>query len=485
MGDDGPTASTDPGSDVFDVVVHDDEVGAIPRELLGTNVPAWLGPERLGDPDLVNAVRDLGVGLVRMPGGSWSNVYDWAGCELRPETECIFAGAARPSDFAALLDATGVEGMWTVSANETAESAAALVAFFNGDIDDGRVIGVDRNGIDWKTVGHWAGVRAAGGYAEPLGVRLWEFGNEVYGGRPEAGGSDCPDFGWEEVWTCDGTAYVVGDDDHDGYLTVRGAMRQVDPTIEVGAVGVSTPDGFGGWGGEVIAASGDDLDFYIVHAYGFDASPDPEHALAEPVDLWRPMVEELDGALDGDVPIAITEYNLVSQEAGDTEQSMIRVVNALYLADSIGQMALAGVEAAAQWNLANGVAASGTDYGLVDADSFAPRPQYHAVRTWGMLGPTLLRATGQPSDVRVYPTQDVDGSVRILVVHTGATERQLSIGFDTSEGKLTGTQAATWADELDATEMVLEEPSALREVDGGLVADLPPYSLSVLEVTGA
>ena len=37
--------------------------------------------------------------------------------------------------------------------NGTAQEAAALVAFFNGDVDDSRTIGPDRNGRDWGTVG--------------------------------------------------------------------------------------------------------------------------------------------------------------------------------------------------------------------------------------------------------------------------------------------------------------------------------------------
>jgi hypothetical protein len=75
--------------------------------------------------------------------------------------------------------------MWTLSANATAQSAAAAVAFFNGDVGDDRVIGIDRQGVDWGTVGSWAALRERGGNAEPHRIALWEFGNEVYGGRPD------------------------------------------------------------------------------------------------------------------------------------------------------------------------------------------------------------------------------------------------------------------------------------------------------------
>ena len=148
------------------------------------------------------------------------------------QSGCFFAGAARPTDFIDFMQATGVDGSWTVSINRTAQHAAAAVAFFNGDVDDQTIIGVDRNGFDWGTVGFWASVRADGGNPEPVGIELWEVGNEVYGGKPEAGGDQCADFGWEDVWTCDGTEYVLGDETHDGYLAIREAMRAVDPDID-------------------------------------------------------------------------------------------------------------------------------------------------------------------------------------------------------------------------------------------------------------
>jgi len=43
------------------------------------------------------------------------------------------------------------------------------------------------------------------GNAAPLGIKYWEFGNEIYGGTPANGGTDCVSFGWENAWTCDGT----------------------------------------------------------------------------------------------------------------------------------------------------------------------------------------------------------------------------------------------------------------------------------------
>ena len=45
-------------------------------------------------------------------------------------------GGLRPTDFINFIKATGAEGMYTVNHNGTALEAAALVAFFNGAVDD-------------------------------------------------------------------------------------------------------------------------------------------------------------------------------------------------------------------------------------------------------------------------------------------------------------------------------------------------------------
>jgi hypothetical protein len=53
--------------------------------------------------------------------------------------------------------------MYTINMNGTAQEAAALVAFFNGAVDDDTVIGVDVRGRDWGTVGDWATLRSQNG----------------------------------------------------------------------------------------------------------------------------------------------------------------------------------------------------------------------------------------------------------------------------------------------------------------------------------
>ncbi len=472
-------------ADSIDVLIRVDAAGdALDHRLLGTNVPAWVGPDRLADPAFQRATVESGTTLLRMPGGSWSNAYDWHGCEIGDGATCFWTWAAKPSDFASFLGATGIAGMWTVSINQTPQSAAAAVAYFNGAVDDETLIGVDRDGVDWESVGTWAKLRADHGNPEPVGIELWEVGNEVYGARPEAGGADCASFGWEDVWTCDGTEYVLGDGEHEGYLAFRDAMLAVDPSIELGAVGVGDPAGWSDFGNEVIAAAGSDLDFYVVHQYGFDQSPDPVDALHRPGAMWPGLLDAVHTALAGDTAVAVTEYNLVSFEAGDTSQSMTRAMNALFLADTIGQLAEGGATIANQWNLVNGVTGSGTDYGMINNDDGSLYPQYQAMKIWGHVGTHLLgvESAGALNDLRIYPTRHDDGRVSIVVINLASEPVDRSFSLTGVDPDATVSMSGVHTDDLLAASMIDLEATPIELEAGLFETEFPAWSINLIEV---
>ncbi len=177
-------------------------------------------------------LQTTGITTLRYPGGNYSDRYHWSNfgvtpphastppvCNLNPQDVFLGAGADFGS-FVKTLLATGTQGIITVNygtsvSNSTAslsagsnnvpnhcsepntagqpEEAAAWVAYANGLPANTHVIGVDATGFDWKTVGFWAALRAAGPIATddgynflriahpaPVGIQHWEIGNEVY-----------------------------------------------------------------------------------------------------------------------------------------------------------------------------------------------------------------------------------------------------------------------------------------------------------------
>jgi hypothetical protein len=447
-------SSSDSSGTAATIVVRTDVVQRpFDRRLLGTNVPAWLLPELVADQTFRDLTIASGTTLLRLPGGSWSNDYDWLACETGDADGCLATWGMRPSDFISLLEATGLPAMWTVSFNGTAQEAAAAVAFFNGDVDDERVLGTDRNGRDWLTVGHWARLRAEGGHPAPVDVRYWEVGNEVFGAVADAG-PDCASWGWENVWTCDGTEYVEGNGDHDGFRRFREVMREVDPSIDVGAVGVGDRGAWSGWDDEVMAAAGPDLDFYVVHHYGSNGDVAADDVMDIPSDAWPRISADVREGFDdhgiGDVPIAVTEHNLVAFVDGDDERLMTTALNAFYLAETIGRMAENGVSIANQWNLANGRAENGSDYGLLDAQTHERSPAYYALALWSRFGDELVAVDvgDDLDDLVVFAGRGADGAARLLVINPS----------DRAVGATVAAEPAPAGGTVTADSLVAESP---------------------------
>jgi len=408
--------------------------------------------------------------------------------------------------------------MWTVSPNGTSKEAAAAVAYFNGYITDTRTIGVDIRGTNWYTVGHWAALRAEAGYPEPIGIRFWEVGNEVYASRPDTGGALCQPWGWENTWTCDGFEYVngrgSGPSRREGYLEFRQAMKFVDPTIQVAAVGYEWPgtpsDGqgswqtFAGWGARVISAAGSNLDAYVVHPYSYFQPPaDPAAVLSNPQSHWPAFLGAIRDAFNTyasgrQAPVFVTEFNLVSVQDQDNNQLMTRMVNALFLADSIGQAARYGVPIMAQWDLANGRASNGTEYGLMHEDNqYYRAPQYYVYPLWARFGAQMVPATStlaEATQLSVYGGLVDADTVSLLAINKTNLPITLTIvvnGF----GPITGgsvwkvessgllAQAVSYNGSTNPTDDLSEPPEVVDSPVTTWV--IPGYAIHLLHLRSA
>ncbi len=469
----------------------------------GSNTPAWLA-DRYSNATFKARTKVSGVGAVRIPGGSWSNMYGWLSCENRVykqgkayqcggEGEDWSSWITRPTDFINFLKATGKSGMYVVNVNATAQESAAIVAFFNAKTTDTTLIGVDRNGQDWKTAGHWARLRAAHGNPEPFYIKYWEFGNEVYGGKPSTGGSQCQPWGWEESWTCDGSAYINGNAGHDGYKAVRAAMKAVDPSILVGVSGLEYPADYNNWGNELVQAAGKYMDFYAIHPYAYwDLPPNTAagwaQALAKPRQIWPANKARIRNAFKTYaggriVPILATEYNLVGSHDQDFDRMMTRAGNMLFIAESIGQAARNGYRSANQWDLSNGCApTTGSCYDLLLADkNFARSPQYFAFVLWGRFGNKMLASTSSAatSVLSVYAGRTISGQFSLLAINK--TGNPVSANIRLKNGSLIKSALVDVAQSTSLISTVITFNGKTTFKND--LSDAPPKKVTVNKVT--
>jgi hypothetical protein len=180
--------------------------GFLPTRGLG--VFSSVGDNQLTDPMMPQILQSAGITTLRYPGGVYSDLYHWS--TYRPtKWQASDPPKYLPSDYAAqndfgnfvrLIDQVGT-AVITVNYGSnldgtgggTPEEAAAWVAYAMGDPANTKSIGKDSTGHDWQTIGYWAGLRASQplgtddglnflriGHPNPVLIKYWEVGNEVY-----------------------------------------------------------------------------------------------------------------------------------------------------------------------------------------------------------------------------------------------------------------------------------------------------------------
>lgn len=216
--------------------------------------------------DVLDLVRELGVSVVRYPGGNFVSGYRWEDgvgpvadrpTRLDLAWHTIETNAFGTDEFMAWCREAGAEPMMAVNLGTRGmQEALDLLEYCNHP-------GGTR----------LSDLRRANGAAEPHDVRLWCLGNEM-------------DGDWQ-IGAMSATEY--------GALAARTAraMRLVDPRIELVACG-SSHSGmatFGSWEATVLEQCYDTVDYVSLHSYYDPLEKSVPEFLAGAVDLDRSIEE--------------------------------------------------------------------------------------------------------------------------------------------------------------------------------------------------
>jgi len=270
-------------------------VRTVPAELFGMNVEwifdgqgLWDNTAKRVDPRAKLLTRELGTTLLRWPGGVFSDTYRWR--------DGIGPQAQRPTT---AHYAKGPSSRHSFGTPELAELAQAAGAGLLITVNAGH--GTAAEAADW--------VRHMNRGPGPS-VRWWEVGNELYMKGDLSG------------------AHVSAEAYARRFLEFAAAMRAVDPTIRVGAIGGLNygPYAFvadARWTEKLLQAAAPRIDFLAVHnayapvvmggARGTDARAAYRAMLAAPVNI-EANLRDLDALLarhdrpDHRIALAITEW---------------------------------------------------------------------------------------------------------------------------------------------------------------------------------
>ncbi|MDW8106437.1 MAG: alpha-L-arabinofuranosidase [Armatimonadota bacterium] len=447
----------------------------ITQPMRGINVATW--DWYLTTPQRRALLRQLGFGLMRFPGGSTSNEYDWRNNRNRRDGTTY---GTNTDGFLSVANDLGAEKLICVNyGSGTPQEAADWVQYAN----------IQRNGS----------------------VRYWAIGNENYGS-------------WEH------DTHPHRHDAHTYAHFTRDAiqlMRAVDPTIKIGVVGVPNEHEFpqrfsvtnprtgqsqNGWTAVLLHrlnSLGVVPDFFDIHIYPQQAGREDDAFLLDDPRTWdeiisrtRQILRDYLGQQAGNqVMIFVTENNSVAQNPGKQTTSM---VNALYMADSWARAILAGADAYAWWDLHNSAETGNNnsprlygwrnwgDYGIVAAGYPSgvgdplntPYPTFFAAQLmlrFARPGDVLMRASSDNPMLSVYAVRTPNGKGRLLVINK---MRSTPI---TAEIRLHGLRAGTqvyWRYYSAAQDAVRSKSLALRTLraQGDRIRHtFPPMSVSVLE----
>ncbi|WP_084126087.1 alpha-N-arabinofuranosidase [Demequina sp. NBRC 110054] len=239
------------------ITLHPDfRVGPIDRRLFGSFVEhlgrcVYTGVYEPGHAtadehgfrrDVADLTKELGISIVRYPGGNFVSNYVWEDGVGPQEQRKPFLDLAwrtvEPNtvgtdEFLQYCEREGLEPMMAVNlGTRGVEAAAALVEYCNGEAGT-----------------RWADMRIANGREKPYGVKLWCLGNEM-DGPWQIGHKDAHEYGK--------LAAEAGK-----------AMKLVDTGIELVACGSSSMymDTFGEWERTVLSYTYDVVDHISMHAY--------------------------------------------------------------------------------------------------------------------------------------------------------------------------------------------------------------------------
>jgi hypothetical protein len=494
------------------------QLNPLTRDVVG--VYTQMGDANLLTPATIGMLRIGGFTAITYPTGweSASDQYHWATNSFTPGAGNADAPrkpySAPGSDMGHLLlalDKTGIEPVIHVNYGANAKGtgggepkeAAAWVAYTNGSPDNKQEIGTDSNGFDWKTVGFWAGMRAAmplatdDGYnflrinhPEPAHIQIWQIGEDV---------ANNGYYGGEHKGTLDlHASYPPSFKNNDKRRRVKElspgfygervvdfvrAMKAVDPKIAVGASLTAPPLADGvpwapDWNGEVLKASCSVIDFVSVDWHPGATMPPDWKTLDDksvlnaspsnfPQFISELLYEDKRFCPAGKVPRVV--LSAMSPIPWATPASP--VVQALFAADAYATMAEAGIANASWFQL--------RDKGVTNDDG-KPTPAYFGTQMFHIMaarpGDGLLVTTGGTPALTVHAARRQEGLYGVMLINKDGTAKA-QVRVTLHGGSLAGSGIRF----VYGDEQMKAGGGAVRsdlKVDGdSVMVDVPPYSI--------
>ncbi|GAA1079472.1 cellulose binding domain-containing protein [Kitasatospora arboriphila] len=453
-----PAAAADPAATGRTTVTVNASagLGTVGSTALGANTAVW--DSYMNDPQVVSLYKAAGIGALRYPGGSYSDIYHWV------DNTAPGGYVAPGTDFDAFMGTVKASGAQPV-----------LIANYGS--------GTAQEAADW--------VRYAN-VTKNYGAKYWEIGNEIYGNGVYGSG-------WEND--------VHADKTPDQYArevkAYAAAMKAVDPTVKIGAVLTmpgNWPDGIvaagdtGDWNHTVLAAVAHDVDFVSVHWYPNTSTGDQSLAAVQqlPGELRqvRTLLDQYAGTDSARIGIAMTEVNSNSGSGAFTSRP-----NGLFAAEAVMTALENGVFTVDWWDTHNGAGAvttvgGETDYGdmgmlsngscsgsVCEPAVNTPFAPYWGIKALGALsdpGDSMVASGTSDPEVSSHAVLRANGDLSVLLLNkSSSAEHTVDLRYPGFTAGAAAPSVQRWAPGDDG----LVDATGTATSSS---ATLAPYSVTVL-----
>jgi hypothetical protein len=441
--------------------------GAIlnPVSDIGIGLHTSVYANQFTNPLLPTRIAESGVQMLRYPGGSYSDLYQWSTHSSNLPGAYIASGS-NFANFVRVMEGAKDKGMVTVDYGDSFQGtmggqpkeAGAWVAYANSNSSiygtpNDISIGLDAEGNNWYTAGYWAKLRsstvaqyrqwsqAAGTYNSryeflamnhptPVGIKYWEIGNEIGGNgytgvqweydrhAPYNNGDTSDNAGRKNNPLLSPSAYATN---YNQFATV---MKAIDPTIKIGA---GLDDHSTQANHDILSIAGAKIDFGIVHWY---PSGSASQILAAPQGKLPGIVQAIKSDMATYAGKSQSQYELHITEFGYGATPPQGSYNSFFVADSYLTGMEQGIKSMEQLEM------SKAPY-LGDSSSLNRGEVYYAMQMTSRLtghGGDLIPITSNLSTLRTHATRLPDGGLAIMLINeaSGGSSADVMASVDVS-----------------------------------------------------
>ena len=404
----------------------------VSKYVYGNNANCFTGWMQ-SDAVLMQKMNQLNMGVMRIPGGSLSDVYFW-------DRKGVYENYAIKSYDPPLTDIPSTISPWAGQRVQDFENWSMGVNQYYQMMQQTGTTGIVTVNYAYARYGTSANPVATAAHLAADWVRndngkskFWEIGNEVSGSWEAS-------YEIDQSLNKDGQPKRITGDLYGKHALVfidsmRVAARQIGKEIFIGVVcdqeyNIAMPT----WNKDLIANVGGKADFYIVHSYftPYNQNSAPDVILGSPslVSGYKTFVQaELVAQGKPMAPVFLTEWNIFAQGS----KQAVSFINGMHATLILGELIKNKYELASRWDLANGWN-NGDDHGLFSTGDepgvakYAARPAFYYLYYFQKyFGDVMVEATSAGTNISVYASLFTSGEAGIVLVNKSNSDEVVEL----------------------------------------------------------